>query len=264
LVSREENDLGICIAPIQLKISSAFAHFGEEPELVGHYGSGTIFLSHCNLRCVFCQNCEISHFNEGRMISKKEMALLMLQLQERGCHNINFVTPSHYVPQIIEAVEIALKEGLKIPLVYNCSGYESVKILRLLEGIIDIYMSDFKFATKKSGNRYANAPDYFEVACNSLKEMHRQVGDLKTDKYGIAYRGLLIRHLVMPNLQYESKIILEFIAKNLSTNSYINIMGQYHPSHLAFDFPELRRRITHSELNEVKNYARSLGLKRGF
>ncbi len=260
LVSREENDLGICQASLQLKISSTFAHFGEEPELVGYYGSGTIFLSFCNLRCFFCQNYEISHFNEGRLISLQNMATIMLHLQEQGCHNINFVTPTHFIPQIVESIAIAQKNGLKIPLVYNCGGYESPETLQLLDGIFDIYMPDFKFATKKSGDRYIKAPDYFEVACAAIKEMYRQVGNLTVDKNGIAKSGLLIRHLIMPELKNESKIILEFIARNLSTDSYVNIMAQYHPCHLAFQFPELNRRITNSELHEVKNYAEELGL----
>ena len=263
-VSRNNNDFGICQAPISLKISSAFAHFGEEPELVGLHGSGTIFLSHCNLLCEFCQNCEISHFHEGHFISNQEMAALILDLQKQGCHNINLVTPTHYVPQIVESIEIALEKGLNIPLVYNCSGYESVETLRLLEGIINIYMPDFKFATEESGRKYANAPDYFEITCNAISEMFRQVGDLFIEKDGLAKRGLLIRHLVMPNLIDESKRILKFIAQKISKNSYINIMTQYHPAYQSYKFPELGRRISYSEINEVKNYAKYIGLYRGF
>ena len=264
LVNRKKKDLGICQASLQLKISNAFAHFGEEPELVGHYGSGTIFLSFCNLRCFFCQNCEISHFNEGRIISAQNMATMMLRLQEQGCHNINFVTPTHFIPQIVESIALAQNNGLIVPLVYNCGGYESPETLQLLDGIFDIYMPDFKFATQKSGERYTKAPDYFEVASAAITEMYRQVGNLTVDKNGIAKSGLLIRHLVMPELQNESKIILEFIARNLSTDSYVNIMAQYHPCHLAFQFPELNRRVTNSELEEVKNYATKLGLYRGY
>lgn len=264
LVSREFDDLGICQASTSLKISSAFSHFGEEPELVGLHGSGTFFLSHCNLLCEFCQNCEISHFHEGQTISPHQMAMLMVRLQKQGCHNINFVTPTHYVPQIIESVQIALQEDLTVPLVYNCGGYESVETLQLLESIIDIYMPDFKFATEKSGKKYADAPDYYEIASAAITEMHRQVGDLIVDKNGLAKQGLLIRHLVLPGLVEESKNILKFIARNLSTNSYVNLMAQYHPAHHSHKFPELKRRITYSEIQEVKNYARTVGLHRGF
>ena len=263
-VRRFEGELGICRAPATPVVSSAFPHFGEEPELVGHGGSGTIFLSHCNLRCVFCQNYSISHLGEGTPTRPVEMAQMMLRLQELGCHNINFVTPTHYAPQIAEAIRLAVKQGLKIPIVYNCGGYESLEALRLLDGLIDIYMPDIKFATPESGKRYAAAPDYFDVARRAVKEMHRQVGDLKLDSRGLAQRGLLIRHLVMPGLVEESKRILEFIAREISRDSYVNIMDQYRPYYRAHEFPEINRRITWREWAEVVEYARTLGLHRGF
>ncbi len=263
-VNRESNELGICQAPAQLFVSSIFSHFGEEPELVGSLGSGTIFLSHCNLRCVFCQNFEISHLGTGNKISIEEMAEWMLHLQELGCHNINFVTPSHYVIPLVMAIEHALNQGLHLPLVYNCSGYEAVATLQLLAGIIDIYMPDFKFATAASGSRYAAAPDYFSIACAALQEMHQQVGDLVVATNGIAQRGLLIRHLVLPGLFQESKIILAFIAQEISRDSYVNIMAQYRPCGLSQQYPELNRRVSSSEIFEVKSYAKHLGLHRGF
>jgi len=263
-VRRFEGELGICQAPAGAIVSSAFPHFGEEPELVGRGGSGTIFLSHCNLRCVFCQNFELSHLGQGVPRTPQQIARMMLQLQELGCHNINFVTPTHFVPQLAEAIRLALRDGLRIPIVYNCGGYESLETLRLLDGLIDIYMPDVKFATRESGQRYAKAPDYFDVARAAVKEMHRQVGDLQVDSNGLAQRGLLIRHLVMPGLAEESRAILRFIAREISVHSYVNIMDQYRPWYRAHEFPEINRRVSWQEWNEVIEYARKLGLYRGF
>ena len=263
-VQRFAGEVGVCRAPAAAVVSSAFPHFGEEPELVGRGGSGTIFLAHCNLRCVFCQNFELSHLGEGSPHTPHQIARIMLKLQEFGCHNINLVTPTHSVPQLVQAIQIALREGLQIPIVYNCGGYESVETLRLLEGIIDIYMPDIKFATRSSGRRYAAAADYFEVAKAAVKEMHRQVGNLRMDRDGTARGGLLIRHLVMPGLVDETKKILEFIAREISVDSYVNLMDQYRPWYRAREFPEINRRVSWREWREVAEYARSLGLHRGF
>ena len=257
----------------ELIISAIHPHFGEEPELVGNKmvglltgkgGSGTIFLAGCNLLCVFCQNWEISHLCQGKKMNPEELAEGMIYLQEKGCYNINFVTPTHFVPQIVKAVEEAARKGLNLPLVYNCGGYEKVETLKLLEGIFDIYMPDIKYSNSDVAEKYSGAPDYFEVAKKALKEMHRQVGDLKIDKNGIAYRGVLVRHLVLPNDLSGSKDILKFIAEQISRETYVNIMDQYHPEYKALEFEELNRRITLSEYEKVINIARKFGLHRGF
>lgn len=263
-VDRLQGEVGTCRAGKELMLSSAFPHFGEEEPLVGINGSGTIFLTHCNLRCIFCQNYDISHGGEGKGVDPEDLADVMIALQNKGCHNINLVTPTHYTPQIVEALPFAVEKGLRLPLVYNCGGYESVETLRLLDGIIDIYMPDAKYSNAEAARRYSKAPDYFEVMKKALKEMHRQVGDLKLDERGIAYRGLLIRHLVMPNGVVGTKEVVEFIAKELSTNSYVNIMSQYRPCYQAYKYPEIDRRITYTEYFEALNMAKKVGLKKGF
>ncbi len=245
-------------------VSSAFPHFGEEPPLVGYHGSGTIFLTHCNLRCIFCQNYDISHLGKGERITPFDMARAMVRLQEMGCHNINFVTPTHYAPQIVVSVAEAIGMGLRLPLVYNCSGYESTEVIQLLDGIVDIYMPDVKFMDEKYSARYSNAPDYPEVVKKTLKEMHRQVGDLTVNSKGIAERGLLIRHLVMPGGVASSKYVLKFISEELSIHSYVNIMEQYRPAYRAHEYPEIGRRISREEYLEAVALARSFRLYRGF
>jgi putative pyruvate formate lyase activating enzyme len=263
-VNRLNGEKGYCQAGAEVMISSAFAHFGEEPPLVGSHGSGTIFLTHCNLRCVFCQNYDISHRGEGRRISGSELAQLMIGLQQRGCHNINFVTPTHYVPQIVTALQKAIELGLTIPLVYNCGGYESLGVIKLLDGIIDIYMPDTKFAREWEAASYCNAPDYPRVLQKVLLEMHWQVGDLMLDEQGIAYHGLLIRHLVMPHGVAGTREIIAFIARRVSANSYVNIMDQYRPLYRAGEYPEIDRRITSREYREAIEIAKDAGLHRGF
>lgn len=263
-VNRVKGEKGYCRAPAELMVSSAFPHFGEEPPLVGKYGSGTIFLTHCNLRCVFCQNYEISHLGHGEKITPKELAEVMLYLQRQGCHNINFVTPTHYVPQIVESLSYAIEMGLTIPLVYNCGGYESLEIIKLLEGIFDIFMPDIKFLNPAHSSLFCEAPDYPEVVKTVVKEMHRQVGNLKLNEEGIAFKGLLIRHLVMPNGMSDTFEVLKFVATEISMHSYINIMAQYRPLYKAHDFPPIDRRITPKEYIEALQLARSLGLYRGF
>src|SRR4030043_117315 len=215
-VNRLNGEVGVCRAGSEPMVSSAFPHFGEESPLVGHHGSGTIFLTHCNLRCIFCQNYDISHLGRGEQITPFDMARAMIKLQEMGGHNISFVTPTHYASQIVASLSKAIEMGLHLPIVYNCSGYESIEVIRLLEGIVDIYMPDIKFMDEKYSKRYSNALDYPEVVKKALREMHRQVGDLKTNSKGIAERGLLIRHLVMPGGGASSEAVLKFIVEETS------------------------------------------------
>jgi len=263
-VNRLNGEVGYCRAGSGLMISSAFPHFGEERPLVGYHGSGTIFLTHCNLRCVFCQNYDISHLGRGEPITSSEMARAMLRLQEMGCHNINFVTPTHYAPQIVESLLEAIRMGLQLPIVYNCSGYESIEVIQLLEGVIDIYMPDAKYMDEGYSKQFSNAQDYPEVLRKVLKEMHRQVGDLTINSRGIAERGLLIRHLVMPRDVSSSEAILKFIAEEISVHSYVNIMDQYRPEYRSNDYPEISRRITHKEYVEAVQLAKRFHLYRGF
>jgi putative pyruvate formate lyase activating enzyme len=263
-VNRLDGEVGVCQAGSELMVSSAFPHFGEEPPLVGYQGSGTIFLTHCNLRCIFCQNYDISHLGGGEQITSSDMARNMIRLQEMGCHNINFVTPTHYAPQIVGSLPEAIEKGLRLPIVYNCSGYESMEVIRLLEGIVDIYMPDVKYLDEKHSKRFSNAPDYPEVIKKILKEMHRQVGDLTTNAKGIAERGLLIRHLVMPNEVASSEAVFKFIAEEISVHSYVNIMDQYRPEYRAHEYPEINRRITHKEYMEAIQWAKHYQLYRGF
>ena len=263
-VNRLDGEVGYCGAGSELMVSSAFPHFGEEPPLVGYHGSGTIFLTHCNLRCIFCQNYDISHLGKGERITPSDMAQAMLRLQNMGCHNINFVTPTHYAPQIVASLAEAIERGLCIPIVYNCSGYESIEVIQLLEGVIDIYMPDAKYMDEKFSKQFSNAPDYPEVIRKVLKEMHRQVGDLVTNSIGIAERGLLIRHLVMPGGVASSEAVLKFIAEEISVHSYINIMDQYRPEYQAYEYSEISRRITHKEYMEAIQIAKRLHLYRGF
>jgi len=259
-VNRLENERGFCRGGALAAVSSFGPHFGEEAPLVGRGGSGTIFFSHCNLQCVFCQNCEISHYGLGSEVSPSELAQMMLSLQKRGCHNINLVSPTHYVPQIVRALSLALEEGLTLPLVYNTGGYDDLDTLKLLEGIVDIYMPDLKFGDNEKAKKYTRAANYFDRAAAAVKEMQRQVGCLKLDERKIAYRGLLIRHLVMPNNLADTDRVLEFIAAALPKETAVNIMAQYYPAHQAHQFPELAARITHQEYAGAVRYAKKLGL----
>ena len=232
-VNRLENVAKVCHTGRHAIVSSAFAHFGEEDCLRGHNGSGTIFFGMCNLRCVFCQNWDISQRKHGRECTAEEIAALMLALQERGCHNINFVTPEHVAPQVIEAIAAAVPQGLRVPIVYNTSAYDALSSLRLLEGLVDIYMPDFKFWHRESGRRLAKAKDYRERACEAIAEMHRQVGVLTFDRDGLAKRGVLVRHLVMPGQEDEAAAIFQWLARELSPDTYVNIMAQYRPAYEA-------------------------------
>lgn len=261
-VDRLNNEKGVCRTGVKAVVSSYGPHFGEESPLVGSGGSGTIFLTHCNLLCVFCQNYDISHLGEGIETDAGQLAAMMISLQRQGCHNINFVTPSHVVPQILAALPAAIAKGLSVPLVYNSSGYDSIDTLKLLEGIFDIYMPDFKFWTRESGKRYAKAPDYADKARKAILEMHRQVGDLVINAEGLAVRGLLVRHLVMPGGLAETRDILHFLAREISIDTYVNVMDQYRPCGKADQYPPIDRPLSHDEFQEALNLARESGLNR--
>jgi len=261
-VDRNSGQTGICKTGKDAVISSYNAHFGEEAPLVGKQGSGTIFFTHCNLLCNFCQNYSISHEGYGQTVSSDQLAAIMLKLQKGGCHNINFVTPSHVVPQILSSLEIAIKDGLSVPLVYNSSGYDRVDTLRLLEGVFDIYMPDFKFWDPVAAEMTCNAPDYPAVACQALLEMHRQCGDLVLDEAGIARRGLLIRHLVLPQDMAGTREIMRFIARKISPNSYVNIMSQYRPCGRAGEIEALAASLSQHEFRQALQAARDEGIKR--
>lgn len=246
-VDRFSGKTGICKTGKTASVSSYGPHFGEEAPLVGTRGSGTIFFTHCNLLCNFCQNYEISHKGTGEEVSDEKLAGMMIDLQNRGCHNINFVTPSHVVPQILAAVEIAVKNGLYVPLIYNTGGYDSVETLKLLDGVFDIYMPDFKFWDSQIAETTCKAKDYPEVARKALIEMHRQVGDLVLDKSGLARRGLLLRHLVLPFGLAGTREIMRFIANKISTRTYVNIMSQYRPCGKAYELKELSTPLLHKD-----------------
>ncbi len=265
--SRDDStETGVCGSALPATVSSAFAHFGEEAPLVGAHGSGTIFLCGCNLRCSFCQNWEISHDPAaGPTVNDTQLAGLMLDLQRQGCHNINLVTPTHYNHAIVSALSLAIESGLNLPLVYNCGGYESLETLRLLDGVIDIYMPDVKFFDNATAARYLSCSDYATRARETLLEMHRQVGNLSLTPMGTAYRGLLIRHLVLPENLAGTEQWAGWIAENLSPDSYVNIMGQYRPCHVAKQDQQLGRAPAPAEIEEAKQKAREAGLAgRGF
>ena len=261
-VNRLEGETGFCQTGRKARVASFSPHFGEESPLVGQHGSGTLFISSCNLLCSFCQNYEISHLQEGMEVSPKNMASMMIQLEKRGCHNINFVTPTHVVPQILEALPLAIEAGLSIPLVYNCGGYERKETLELLHDIVDIYMPDFKFWDSKWAERYCDAPDYREIAREAIREMHRQVGDLRINEHGVAERGLLVRHLVMPHAIAGTARIMEFLAKEISPDTYVNVMDQYRPCGKAHGDPWINRRLTAKEYREGIEGAAKAGLTR--
>jgi putative pyruvate formate lyase activating enzyme len=264
-VDRSAGERGTCGAPAGAVVASAAPHFGEEACLVGRGGSGTIFLAGCNLRCVFCQNYDISHTIVGQPMDTAALAQLMLALEGHGCENVNFVTPTHVAPALAAAIVLARERGLRVPVVWNSGGYESVEVLRLLEGLVEIYMPDFKFIRSESAERYLAAADYPERAREAIREMHRQVGDLVVED-GVARRGLLMRHLVMPGGLEESREILDFLA-SLSSRTFVNVMDQYRPAGLVAGsegrsrFPELARRSAPADVSEARAHARRLGLR---
>jgi putative pyruvate formate lyase activating enzyme len=262
-VDRLNGEIGNCGAGLNVKVSSYHQHFGEEPPLVGRYGSGTIFLTHCNLHCVYCQNYEISQLGLGNKTDLEELAGMMLRLQKLRCHNINLVTPTPWVPQLVKALAIAQGQGLATPIVYNCGGYESVETLRLLDGIIDIYMPDIKYSDDDNARTFSAVGDYWDVVRSALQEMHRQVGDLVVEN-GIAKRGLLIRHLVLPNDIAGSKKSFEFIKNELSRSTVVNVMAQYYPTYKANRYAEINRRITTQEYRAALMQLERAGLDAGF
>jgi putative pyruvate formate lyase activating enzyme len=261
-VDRTAGKRGFCRTGDKPFVSSWGPHFGEERPLVGRHGSGTLFFGYCNLGCIFCQNYTISHLGEGRELSFEQLAEVMLELQRNRCHNINLVTPTHQMPMILRALSIAAGQGLAVPIVYNCGGYESLEAIKLLDNVVDIYMPDFKYADPEMSFKYSKAKDYPAVAKAVIKEMHRQVGDLVMDESGVALRGLLLRHLVLPGGIAGTREVVRFIAEEISKNTYVNIMDQYRPCYKAFEHPPLDRRITSEEFKEAITLAREAGLTR--
>ena len=264
-VDRTRGEIGACRVDDTAFVSSYFPHFGEEDCLRGRHGSGTIFLANCNMTCVFCQNFETSHEAQGEEATPEEIAEMALELQSRGCHNVNFVSPTHHAPHLVEAVRIARERGLDLPIVWNCGGYERPEILAELEGIVDIFMPDVKWGDDAAAATYSKAPNYWTNVRDSLREMHRQVGELELDADGLATGGLLVRHLVMPNHVESARRVLTFVAEELSTETYVNVMAQYTPYYEANTedrYAEIGRGITREEYRAVVDHARDVGLRR--
>ena len=261
-MDRLRNERAVCLTGRYARVASHFPHFGEEDCLRGSRGSGTIFFAYCNLKCVFCQNWDISQRAAGKEVRPDELAAMMLELQALGCHNINFVTPEHVVPQVVEALPIAIEGGLRLPIVYNTSGYDSLESLRLLDGLVDIYMPDFKFWSAHEAERYSKAADYVDTVKEGLKEMQRQVGDLTLDEHGLARRGLLVRHLVMPGGVAGTREIMRFLAREISQNVYVNVMDQYRPAFKTDRYPEIHRRTMGEEHQLALEIALEEGIRR--
>lgn len=255
---------GRCGASKNIKIALASLHYFEEPCISGKNGSGTVFFSNCNLKCVYCQNYKISHLGFGKEISISHLADIFLSQQERGANNINLVTPTMYVPHIISAIKIARSKGLSIPIIYNSSGYESIDTIKSLSGYIDVYLPDFKYYFSDIAKKYSNVENYFEIASSAILEMYKQVGDPVFDSNGIIKRGMIIRHMILPNNVENSKMVLKWINDNLSNKVYISVMAQYFPTYKACEYPEINRKITAEELDLVWDYASSLGFENGF
>jgi len=259
---RRKNNDGYCRTTYEPMVSSVHPHFGEEAPLSGTHGSGTIFFTNCNLGCIFCQNYDISHLGSGSQITVRSLADAMLALQSQGCHNINLVTPTHQAHSIVEAITFAIKDGLKLPIVYNTGSYDSLETLRLLEGIVDIYMPDLKFMDKDVSMTLAEAADYPDVCRKAIMEMHRQVGDLHVNSRGIATKGVIVRHLVLPDELAGSREAFRFLAEEISTNTYLNIMAQYRPCWRAVDKPHIGKQLSNKDLAKVVSAARDFGLTR--
>ena len=264
-VNRLKNDkIGFCRSGLNPAVSSASPHHGEEPPLSGTKGSGTIFFANCNLRCVYCQNYPISQMGKGNERTTAELACQMLWLQEQGCHNLNLVTPTHFMPQILKAFGIAKERGFDLPIVYNTSGYDSVEALRLLDGIVDIYLPDMRYSDGKVALRYSIAPHYPEINRAAIREMHRQVGNLALDENGIAKRGLIVRHLVLPNRNSGTEELMKFLAGEISKDVYVSLMSQYFPAYKAHENKDLSRRITAEEYEEACQIMLKYGLENGW
>jgi len=262
LADRLQGEPGFCGTGAQAVVASHGAHFGEEAPLVGRRGSGTVFFSGCNLACVYCQNWDLSHEGAGRAMSAEGLAACFLAVQEEGCHNLNLVSPTHVVPMILAALVLAARRGLCVPIVYNTGGYDALSTLRLLDGVVDIYMPDFKYWDPGTAERYSGAFDYPQVARQALREMHRQVGDLEISPHGLARRGLLVRHLVLPGGIAGTPEVMDFLAKEISVRTYVNVMAQYRPCGMARRYPPLDRRITAEEFAGALGSARQAGLTR--
>ncbi|MDD5561271.1 MAG: radical SAM protein [Candidatus Omnitrophica bacterium] len=263
-VNRLEGETGFCKTAVLPKVYSFMCHHGEEPPVSGTKGSGTVFFSHCNMSCVYCQNYEFSQLGKGREYRLEELAQVMLSLQGSGCHNINLVTPTHVLPQILKALEIAIAGGLKIPLVYNTSGYESVEIIRLLTGIVDVYLVDMRYADSEIARRLSSAPDYAQCNQEAVKEMYRQVGLAEFDREGLIKKGLIIRHLVLPNQTSGTDKIMRFIARDISEDTCVSLMSQYLPYYKASAYPEISRRLKNSEYEEAKGILEKYNLLNGW
>ncbi|MBC7217743.1 MAG: radical SAM protein [Candidatus Caldatribacterium sp.] len=259
-VDRTRGEQGFCGGGMLPRVASFHPHFGEEEILSGHRGSGTIFFSGCNMACVYCQNYTISHFREGVEVTAEDLAGMMLVLERRGCHNINLVTPTHFTPQIFEALFLARKRGLTVPLVYNTSGYEDLEVLRLLRGLVDIYLPDMRYSKEENAVRYSQAPRYPEVCREAIREMFAQVGNVVLDEEGVARRGLVVRILIIPSLEEEAKENLRFLATEISRDVFVTLLRQYRPVYRAQDFPEIDRFVSDRVYQEVLEYGRSLGL----
>jgi len=263
-INRNNGETGFCRSAKDMTISSYNAHFGEEPPLSGTFGSGTVFFTHCNLRCVYCQNYPISQMGNGYKITDLELAKIMLDLQERKCHNVNLVTPTHFAGRILNAIKLAIERGLHIPIVYNSSGYESVKTLKLFDGIVSIYLPDARYADNRIAEKYSSAPGYFQIMKAAIKEMYRQVGDLVIDRNGVAVSGLIVRHLVLPEGMSGTKKIMEFIAGDISKNTFISLMSQYFPAYRAADYAAISRRINQDEYKKAIDAFHGTGLVNGW
>ncbi len=259
-VNRSEGERGFCGGGVLARVASYNSHFGEEPPISGDRGSGTVFFSGCTLRCLFCQNYPISQFREGREVTSIELSRMFLKLQDDGCHNINFVTPTHFVPQILEALLLAKSKGLTLPLVYNTSGYERVETLKFLEGVVAIYLPDLKYGDDIAGQEISGVNNYFTFAGTALKEMFRQAGLLKVDRKGAAREGLIVRHLILPDNLSTTDKVLRFLAKEVSPEVTISLMAQYFPAHKAVSYPHLNRRVSSSEYSGMVKLAQDLGL----
>jgi len=258
-VNRLKDERGICQAPKEVYVSSYTVHHGEEPFFSGKNGSGTIFFTYCNLSCIFCQNYQISQEHMGKKVSDDELSDIMIILQNKGCHNVNLVSPTHFMPMILKALSKAVDKGLKLPIIYNTNGYDSSELLTILDGVVDIYMPDFKYVDDEKAKKYSNAENYFETAKTAIKEMFRQTGNLKTDENNIAKKGILVRHLVLPGNTDDSKRVLDYLA-SISRDMWVSIMSQYSPQNKAFRFNELNRTICLSEYYSVVEYAKNLGI----
>lgn len=263
-VDRLAGRTGYCRGGAAAAIASHNAHHGEEPPISGSRGSGTIFFFGCNLRCAYCQNWPISQQGQGREVADDELAAMMLDLQRRGCHNINLVTPSHVVPQVMASLDRAAAGGLRIPLVYNTSGYDSPDALRLLDGVVDIYLPDIRYRDRDAARRYSDAPDYPEVNAAALTEMWRQVGPLEVDDDGVARRGMIVRHLVLPGGLSQTRAALEFLAREISPEVHLSLMAQYFPAHRATGIPELARQLTADEYRQALGWLDGFGLEHGW